>query len=308
MDFFDPHFHVWDVSEGTTSGHDAAILFAPEDDPVYSAQRYEAHLSDLPAPLRHVGGVFLEAVSVCHVDMPGTDPKYIEYCKAEAAWAHAQLAASDKSYLLVPTCPLEAPQVADVLKEYEKFDNFRGVRQIVNMDPAWPRNGGVLGDPLLKPEWVKGLSVLAARGHSFDLQLNPNQFAKFAEIYATVPNMTVIINHLGCPTLADLTERPDQFFDGLTALAKFPNCYMKLSMQGYTDEKWDQNPVVTDAITRVIDIFGPGRCMFASNYPPDLKVWPANKLFPAFLKVAEKYDDATKALLFAGTARKAYRA
>ena len=28
MDVFDPHFHVWDVSEG--GPHDGAVLFAPD--------------------------------------------------------------------------------------------------------------------------------------------------------------------------------------------------------------------------------------------------------------------------------------
>lgn len=172
-----------------------------------------------------------------------------------------------------------------------------------------PRNGGALGDPLEIAEWVKGLSVLAARGLSFDLQLNPSQLRKFAEIYATVPDMTVVINHLGCATLADLTDRPDVFFDGLAALAKFPNCYIKLSMLCYPAGDWDTNDVVIAAVKRVIDIFGPDRCMFASNYPVDIKdAWPAERLFPAFLKLVDYLDAETKAKLFAGNARKAYRA
>lgn len=157
-------------------------------------------------------------------------------------------------------------------------------------------------------EWVKGLGVLASKGFSFDLQLNPRQFSRFAEIYATVPDMTVVINHLGCPTISDLTEKPEVYFDGLKALAKFPNCYIKLSMLCYTAGDWDTNEVVTSAVKRVIDIFGAGRCMFASNYPPDLKdAWPSERLFPAFLKLVDSHDAKTKALLFGGSARRAYR-
>ena len=59
MDFFDPHFHIWDLSEGTLSGHDASILFAPGGDPVYTVGRYESEFKSLPQGLVHTGGVRL---------------------------------------------------------------------------------------------------------------------------------------------------------------------------------------------------------------------------------------------------------
>lgn len=67
MDFFDPHFHVWDVSEGTASGHDASILFAQGGNPVYGAAQYEASVATgLPQELRHVGGVSLNFARCVH--------------------------------------------------------------------------------------------------------------------------------------------------------------------------------------------------------------------------------------------------
>ena len=36
VNIWDPHFHIWDVSEVTQSGHDPAQLFAPKEDPVYT--------------------------------------------------------------------------------------------------------------------------------------------------------------------------------------------------------------------------------------------------------------------------------
>ena len=41
VNIWDPHFHIWDVSEVTQSGHDPAQLFAPKEDPVYTIDRYE---------------------------------------------------------------------------------------------------------------------------------------------------------------------------------------------------------------------------------------------------------------------------
>ena len=99
----------------------------------------------------------------------------------------------------------------------------------------------------------------------------------------------MIINHLGCPTLDDLTDpkKAKVFWDGMKKLADCPNTYMKLSMLCYTDENWDENPVVVDAFHNVIELFGIDRCFFCSNYPPDLEMgWPIDRLLNAFDKIS----------------------
>merc|ERR1711871_668656 len=116
---------------------------------------------------------------------------------------------------------------------------------------------------------------------------------------------TVIINHLGCPTLEDLTLTPDVYFDGMAALAACPNTFIKISMLCYTDGDWDKNDVVLDAVHRVISMFGPERCFFASNFPVDVKDgWPAERPFPAFLKLAAAYDSEARANLFSASAKR----
>ena len=41
IDIWDSHFHVWDISENTTSGHDSEQLFSPKDNPIYSMKSYK---------------------------------------------------------------------------------------------------------------------------------------------------------------------------------------------------------------------------------------------------------------------------
>ena len=45
VEIWDPHFHIWDVSENTESGHDSSELFAPKDDPVYTLTKYEEDMA-----------------------------------------------------------------------------------------------------------------------------------------------------------------------------------------------------------------------------------------------------------------------
>ena len=140
------------------------------------------------------------------------------------------------------------------------------------------------------------------------MQLNPHQYLKGARFAKKYPRIPVIINHLGCPTLDDLTKTPDVYFDGMAALAACPNTFIKISMLCYIDADWNTNDVVVSAVHRVISIFGPDRCFFASNFPVDVKDgWPAERLFPAFLKLAAAYDLDARKNLFHASAKRAYR-
>jgi len=316
MEFFDPHFHIWDLetpaAEGAgyplASGHDAAILFPPGGNAIHSTAAYEKQFELVSDTIEHVGGAWVEAASVCHVDMASGDPGYIAACLAEAKWTAAQLATSSKKYVLVASVPLETENTADLLAQLAAIKGVKGIRQIVNAKPDWPRNGK-MGDLLDNEAWQKGYGELAKVGFSFDLQLNPPQYLKAAALIAKTPAVPVIINHLGCPTLEDLTERADVFFAGMEAMAAASkNVYIKISMLCYIAPEWDQNQLVVDAVHRIIKIFGTTRCFFASNYPVDVKDgWPAPKLFAAFKKLASQYDEDAQKGLFAGNAKYAYR-
>eukprot|EP00041_Stephanoeca_diplocostata_P011072 m.179905 g.179905 ORF g.179905 m.179905 type:complete len:312 (+) comp18401_c0_seq9:211-1146(+) len=257
IEFFDSHFHIWDLKEDAGSGHDPTILFAPNDNPRYDLEKYKADLSQLPNNFVHIGGVFVEAMSVCFPETPGTDEKFLAACATEAEWVHKEIDGDTNNYMLCPSVVLEDPNVATVLDQLiARYPNFCGVRQICNFEPSWPRNKQALGNPLINQQWIAGFRLLAQRKLSFDAQLNPSQFVQLAEIMESTPDMTVIIDHCGSPILTDITEKKDVYFSGLERLAKFPNVYMKISMICYTDAKFDESEVVHSALQRVISIFG----------------------------------------------------
>ena len=147
-----------------------------------------------------------------------------------------------------------------LLQQLAADDRVRGVRQILNHEPSWPRNGH-LGNLLESTAWQRGFGLLAEHGLRFDLQLNPHQFAAAARLVAAHPQIPVVIDHLGTPTLADL--RGETYWEGMRALADCAHTAIKLSMLPYVDPEWDANALVTESVLRVIDLFG----FFASNYP-----------------------------------------
>eukprot|EP00937_MAST-01D_sp_MAST-1D-sp2_P002146 g2146.t1 len=327
LDFFDAHFHVWDLTkaaggDATASGHDAGILFAPDGEPCYGHARYEAHLRN-SCGVRAVGGAYVEAMSVCFPGMDGVALN--DKCLEEARWTVAELGRSPRAagYVVVLSAALEAANAQATLDQIAAIPSARGIRQIVNFQPDWPRNGQLGGDLLQNPAFRAGFASLAGgdaapgaskgrRPLSFDLQLNPPQYGAAAELIRANPGVRVIVNHLGCVTLADLTEpaKASVVWDGMAALAACPNVVgVKLSMLCYTHADWPTCDAVVAAVHRVIELFGEDRCFFSSNYPVDVKDgWPADRLLPAFRQLASRYPADVQRKLFSLNARAAYGA
>ena len=56
-----------------------------------------------------------------------------------------------------------------------------------------------------------------------------------------------------------------------------------------------------------IDLFGPNRCMFESNFPVDKASCSYTVLWNAFKRVCEEFSESEKAALFHDTAKEVYR-
>jgi predicted TIM-barrel fold metal-dependent hydrolase len=62
-----------------------------------------------------------------------------------------------------------------------------------------------------------------------------------------------------------------------------------------------------DDVRFCIDLFGPSRCMFESNFPVDRQALTYPVVWNAFQIVASGYTDAERDDLFSGTATRVYR-
>ncbi len=296
MDFFDPHFHIWDVS----GLHDKDILFKPHDKELYDVDTYEKDLKD--CEMKHVGGTFLEAMSVCYPDEKN-EKTYSERCVKEAEWAQENLTKSNKKYILIPTVQLESVGTREnILSKLSKMKNVRGIRQILNFKPSWPRNKSNL---LEDSKWIDGFRLLEKYNLSFDMQLNPSQYHLVTSLVGKYSKIRIIINHLGTPTLKDF--RSETYWKGMRNFAKHKHVFLKISMLNYIDPKWDENDDTIAMVREVIDMFGPDRCFFCSNYPVELKDgWPAKRLFAGFRKIASVYTLDAQRQLFSKSAMLAY--
>ena len=278
-------------------------MFAPDEDPIYTIQRYEADLSMEGFEL--IGGTFVEAVSVCHIEQDG--PLFENACLAEANWVADQCSQSNLPYQIVATGPLESPEWPSLFAQLQKIPNVCGIRQILNHKPSWPRNNR-LGNLLDSNKWQQGFSTLAEAGYSFDLQCNPHQYKQSAEIFQRNPKIPVILNHLGTPKREDLLEE-QKYWEGLQALATLEQVSIKLSMLTYPNKHWHQDSLIKETVNKVIDLFGIQRCIFASNYPVEqLEGWDAQSMYQEFQKLVDHRSQEEQEALFALNAMRIYRA
>lgn len=306
IEIWDPHFHLWDVSEDTISGHDSNQLFAPNDNPVYTCELYEKDILSAGSKYKHSGGVLVEAVSVCHPGLTGD--KFTSACLAETNWAFKQLRNTSNSYAIVSSASLEDSNSGKTLARLSENRLVKGIRQIINYEPSWPRNSE-LGDLLSNPRWREGYAELNKYSLSYDFQLNPHQFKDAVHLVEKHPDTPVIIGHLGSPTLHDLTENKDIYWDGMKGFSNQENAFIKISMLSYIDSNWDHSNLVKETVLRIIDLFGIGRCFFASNFPVENHIgWNAERLYKSFLNIIEsQYSLHDQQKLFADNAKIAYR-
>ena len=304
INFWDPHFHIWDITENTKSSHDFQQLFAPTNKPIYSCYDYENDMQYKDNSFQHTGGAFIEAMSVCHIDSFGS--KYEDFCINETSWASNELKKSPKQYVLISSAPLESPNLNKILSKLSNYPYVCGIRQILNHNPSWPRNS-VMGDLLDNEKWKDGFGKLGNYNFSFELQLNPNQYQKALNIIKDYPDTKVIINHLGTPKLDDIQKSKNLFWESMKKFSQYNNVFMKISMLSYIMKDWEDSEIVNEAVNRIIEIFGINNCFFASNFPVESNFgWDINRLLDAFKKIARNYNIDEKNKLFSTNAMSAY--
>lgn len=204
---------------------------------------------------------------------------------------------------------------------------FRGIRQI----SAWNADSNVQVHGIIPPPdllsdrtFRLGFAHLAPLGLSFDAWLYHPQLAELAELAKRFPQTQIVVNHAGGPIgigpyAAKRNEAFVEWERGMRRLAELPNIYAKLGglgmkLGGFGFQDGDSPPSSGDLATAwrpyvetCIELFGPDRCMFESNFPVEKGACSYVVLWNSFKRLTTGYSDTDKAKLFAGTAARFYR-
>lgn len=233
----DAHHHLWDVGV-----REYPFLARPGLEPLRRTFGVEDYVAAAP---EDTAGIAVQAVS----------------SEAETVDLLAAAGADGPVRAVVGWVDLTAPDVAErlaALRAGPGGEALVGIRHQVEdePDPGW----------LLRPEVLRGLREVAAAGLVFDLLVKPPQYDAAIEAARRLPELRIVLDHLGKPDVAGGMWTP--WSGWIAALAVLPNVAAKLSGL-VTEADWSawSHELLVPYGRHALDAFGPGRVMYGSDWP-----------------------------------------
>jgi L-fuconolactonase len=170
---------------------------------------------------------------------------------------------------------LQADNVEERLAHYSRFEKFKGVRHVLQ--------GEKQRDFMLRPAFLRGISLLKKYNLTYDILIFPDQLAYTKTFVKQFPDQPFVINHLAKPYIKN--KDIEGWKKDIKAVAKFDNVYCKLSgMVTEADWKQWQPEDFKPYLDVAVNAFGPNRLMFGSD-------WPVCKVAATYEKVVRIIDD-----------------
>ncbi len=206
-------------------------------------------------------------------------------------------------------------------------DRFKGVRQVSAWDADPAVSKPIPGRPpglLLDKTFREGFACLAPLGLSFDAFLFQPQIPELTDLARAFPETAIVLDHVGTPLgVGTYAGRKAELFSAwktsMAELATCPNVWVKLGGLGmivagfdfHTRSRPPASVELAEAwrpyIETAIELFGPSRCMFESNFPPDKGTCSYVVLWNAFKRIVANASEDAKTDLFCRSASRFYR-
>jgi predicted TIM-barrel fold metal-dependent hydrolase len=205
----------------------------------------------------------------------------------------------------VAYAPLLEPRAAGILERHAAHERVAGIREILSWHPDPAKRRLPDNDRLTSPVWRQNLGFLSRYGFSFDLLVSPWQLDDVRRLAETFPDISFILNHCGSPMDRDAGGMR-RWRAGLASAAKAGNVSIKISDPVAYDPHWSFDSLA-DVMLTAIDLFGPARSMFASDYPvAGLHIGFAEWI-DVFRRVAARFSAAEQRAIFHDNAAALYR-
>ena len=193
---------------------------------------------------------------------------------------------------------LTDPHVGQILDSLKAFPKFKGARYQWEdeSDPAW----------ILRPDVLNGLHELAKRGHTYDLLAKPHNWQYVTKVADQLPDLSLVIDHIAKPNIAK--QQFDDWADMMTDADRYPQVMCKLSgMVTQADWKTWKPTDLKPYVDKIIQIFGPDRVLFGSDWPVCLLAGSYLEVVEALQIALSNYDESAKIKILGENAVKFYR-
>lgn len=193
----------------------------------------------------------------------------------------------------------EDPHFGASLAAFERHPKFVGVRPMIQDldDDAW----------MLRPAVMAALARVADSGLAFDFLTFPRHLDNVRRVLERLPHLRGVIDHASKPPIATGAFSP--WCEQLRGVAALPNVSCKLSGLVTEAKRGEWAPAdLAPFIRHAVEVFGPKRVMFGSDWPVCLLAASYAEVLNAlrtvvdpFLGVSEMDD------VFGGNAVRFYR-
>jgi predicted TIM-barrel fold metal-dependent hydrolase len=292
MEIIDAHHHIWQMKNlPWLVGEPAPRIFGE-----YKSIRRDYPIEEYLADIRGCGVTKTVYVQVNWIPNQEVD---------ETRWVQSVSEEFGHPNAIVGFADLSNPEVEATLAAHLESPLFRGVRQQLHWHVNPQYRFATRPDLMNDRQWREGFALLGKLGLVFELQVFASQMADGAQLAADFPETTIILEHAGM--LEDRSESGwKSWRAGMRLLAKNPNVYTKLSGLGTFLHRCDRD-AIRPVILETMEIFGPERCMFGSNFPIE-KIWTDYAtLFDVTTSILDKLNVSEKAAVMGATAYRLYR-
>lgn len=313
LPIIDPHHHLWvhpgsryeleELLDDTGQGHNIRATVFVECKAMYRADGPE-HLKPV-GETEYVNGIAAKSASGGFGEMRA--------CAGIVGFADLRL--GDAVDEVLEAHIAAAPARFRGIRHASAFDASPEVRPSHTNPPE-----GLLG---LK-DFREGFKRLAKYNLTFDAWLYHRQIPELTPLARANPETKIVFDHFGGPIgIGPYEGKRDEIFaqwkKDVAELASCPNVVAKLgginmAVNGYGWHKRDLPPTSDELVAATrdwylhsIDVFGPSRCMFESNFPVDKLSCSYGVLWNAFKKIASGFTADEKRQLFHDTAARVYR-
>jgi L-fuconolactonase len=215
----------------------------------------------------------------------------------EVAWVARLAEEHERVRGIVAFAPVERGSAVEAhLARLAEEPRVVGVRRLLQGEPP-----SLITDPLL----ADGVRRLSAHDLPFDVCVTHDQLPAVAGLVRACPETSFVLDHLGKPPVA--SGHLDPWRENLAQLAALPNVVCKLS--GLTTEaapgEWraaDLRPYLDHAL----DVFGPGRCLIASDWPVLTRETTAEAWFDTVLEALAGCSADERGAVLTGSAERTY--
>lgn len=228
-------------------------------------------------------------------------------CVDEVRWLAEVHRESGWPAAVVGSADLFRSDAMDTLRAQAAITSLvRGTRLQLHWHPRPEFRFAAAPDSLLDPVLGGNVAALAELGWPFELQVFADQMPAAARLVAACPDTTFVLVHAGMLVDAGDAEEVSRWLAGMRALAEHPNVVVKLTGQGTFVHRVDAG-LIGFVAERVVELFGPRRAMFGSNFPVE-KLWTTMpSLVDAWRVALSALPADEQRWIFADNARRVYR-